>query len=194
MATCDFLLASAIAADCSNPQVGGLESDAVIINRADVDFDSCVRDSANPSIVSTLALKSGKTGFAVTQMGNTPFTGSNHAFVAGTYRNKFNKVSAFLVPDHSPACSKNIIDQLANGDFVVVVKNKYAGSDSKAKYEILGYEAGLKATEMTRDPYSEDSDGGWLVTLTETGAPTSGVFLYDTDASTTAAAYNSLLS
>lgn len=186
-------MAAAIAADCSNPQVGGVEADGIIINRSQVDFDSCVRDTANPSLISTLALKSGATGYAISQMGKQPFNGTNTAFVSGNNKNKFNKVVSFLVYDHSPACSHNIIDQLANGDFVVILKNKYAGSDSKAKYEIFGYEAGCKQTEGSRDPYSEDTDGAWAITLTETGAPTSGVFLYNTDASTTAAAYEALL-
>lgn len=190
--TCDYLLASNIGVDCSNPQVGGMESDGVIINRADVDFDSCARDATNPNILTTLALKSGKTGYEIKQIGNNPFNGSNASFVAGTNKNKYNKVVSFLVYDHSPAACHNIIDQLGNGDFVVVLKNKYKGSDSKATYEVFGFEAGCKQTEGTRDPFSEDTDGAWAVSLTETGAPTSGLFLYDTDASTTAAAYAAL--
>lgn len=193
MPSCDSLLAAAIGFDCSNPQVAGIETDGCIINRKDIDFDASTRDSQNPNLLTNLALKSGKTGFSITQVGNQPFNGSNAAFVQGNFRNKFNKVVSFLVYDHSPACCHNIIDQIANGEFVVVLKNKYAGTDSKAKYEVFGFEAGLKQTEGSRDPYSEDTDGAWQITMQETGAPTSGLFLYKTDASTTEAAFESLI-
>lgn len=193
MPSCDYLLAAAIGSDCAKPQVGGIEADGCIMNRKDIDFASLARDSQNPSIVTNLALKTNKTGYPIVQIGNNPFSGSNIAFAAGSFKNKFNKVVSFLVYDHSPACTHDIIDPLANGEFVVILKNKFAGTDDKAKYEIFGLEAGLRQTEGTHDPFSEDTDGAWQVTLQETGAPTSGVFLYKTDASTTEAAYESLM-
>lgn len=186
--TCDKLLAMDIAPDCSNPHTGGLEADGVIINRADIDFDACVREG---NIISTLALKSGKHGFAVSQMGNNPFTGSNTAFTAGTYINKFTKQVNFMVFDHSAECSEKIIDQLANGHFVVVLKNSHAGADKKSRYEVFGFESGLKMTEGARDPYSEDTEGGWAVALQET-APTSGMFMFTESIAATTAAFEAL--
>lgn len=186
--TCDKLLAMGISPDCDNPQVGGLEADGVIINRADIDFDASTRTG---NIISTLALKSGKHGFPIFQQGNNPFTGSNATFTAGSFLNKFTKKVNFVVYDHSAECCSKIIDQLANGQFVVVMKNKYAGSDSKSKYEVFGYEAGLKQTEGSREPYSEDTEGGWSVSLQEV-APTSGIFLYSTSITATEAAFNAL--
>lgn len=188
MPTCDKLLAMAISPDCSNPQVGGLEADGVIINRADIDFDASSRTG---NTISTLALKTGKKGFPIFQQGNNPFTGSNVAFTSGSFLNKFTKQVSFVVYDHSAECCNKIIDQLANGTFVVVMKNKYAGSDSQSKYEVFGYEAGLKQTEGSRDPYSEDTAGGWSIALQEV-APTSGIFLYSTSLTATEAAFNAL--
>ena len=190
MANCDKLLAMAIAPDCNNPHVGGFEADGVIINRAAVDFDACVREK---NIITTLALKSGKKGFEVYQTGNNPFTGSNTAFVAGTYINKFTNQINLLVFDHSAECCENVIDQFANGQFIAVLKNKHVGSDGKSKYQVYGYESGLRMTEGTHDQYSEDTDGGWAIALQET-APTSGLFLYNTSISATDAAFESLKS
>ena len=187
---CDKRLAMAIAPDCDNPHVGGMEPDGVIINRADVDFDACVREK---NIISTLALKSGKKGFEVYQTGNNPFTGSNSAFAAGTYINKFTHQVNLLVFDHSAECSEKVIDQFANGQFIAVLKNKHAGADGKSKYQVYGYEAGLRMTEGTHDQYSEDTEGGWAIALQET-APTSGLFLYSTSISATDAAFESLKS
>lgn len=190
MATCDKLLAKGIAPDCNHPQVGGMEADGVIINYADIDFDASTR---NGNVISTLALKSGKKGFEIFQQGNNPFTGSNVAFTAGAMLNKFTKQVNFVVYDHSAECCSKIIDQLANGSFVVVLKNKYAGADSQSKYEVFGFEAGLKQTEGSRDPYSEDTEGGWSIALQEV-APTSGLFLYSTSMTATEAAFKALAS
>lgn len=191
MAECDWAIAQNIAEDCDNPQTRGLEADGIIINRKDIDFASCVKDPTNPNIVKTLALKTGTKGYSVAQSGATPFTGTQTAFAAGTYRNKFNKDVQFVVLDHSADAAHNIIDQLANGSFVLVLKNNYNGSDGKSKYEIVGYESGTRQTEGTRDPYG-DADGGWIVKLQEV-APTSAIFLFDTDESTTDSAVASLL-
>lgn len=187
---CDKLLAMAIAPDCNNPHVGGMEADGVIINRADVDFDACVREG---NIITTLALKSGKKGFEIYQTGNNPFTGSNSAFAAGTYINKFTHQVNFLVFDHSAECCEKIIDQFANGQFITILKNKHVGADGKSKYQVYGYESGLRMTEGTHDQYSEDTEGGWAIALQET-APTSGLFLYNTSIAATDTAFESLKS
>lgn len=187
---CDKRLAMAIAPDCDNPHVGGMEPDGVIINRADVDFDASVREK---NIITTLALKSGKKGFEIYQIGNNPFTGSNSAFAAGTYINKFTHQVKFMVFDHSAECCEKVIDQMANGQFIVVLKNKHVGSDGKSKYQVHGFESGLRMTEGTHDQYSEDTEGGWAITLQET-APTSGLFMYNTSISATDAAFESLKS
>jgi hypothetical protein len=47
---------------------------------------------------------------------------------------------------------------------------------------------------MTNEKYSEDTDGGWLVTLQENSAPKSALFFFNTDSTTTAAAYEALKS
>ena len=185
------MLAQNIAPDCDNPQVGGIENEAIIMNRADIDFSALVKDTNNSAIVKTLALKSGKQAYIVLQMGATPFSGTQTAFTAGTYRNKNTKDVQILVPDHSPDVCKNVIDNIANGVFVVIVKNKYKGADGKGKYEIYGLEGGLRQVEGTRDPNSTDTDGGWLVKLQEV-APSSGIFLWNTDETTTDAAYEAL--
>ena len=190
MNNCDKLLAMGISPDCSNPHVGGYEADGVIINRVAVDFDASSREG---NIISNLALKSGKKGFEIYQIGNSPYTGSNTAFTSGTYINKFTHQVNFLVFDHSAECCQNVIDQMANGQFLVVMKNKHAGSDGKSKYQVYGFESGLRMTECTHDQYSEDTDGGWAIALQEV-APTSGLFLYSTSITATEAAFQSLKS
>lgn len=191
--TCESLLAADISFACEDLGVAGLEQDAIIINRKDVDFASCVIDNSNSNIITTLALKSGKYGWSCIQYGNTPFTGTQSALEVGTYRNTFTHTLNLVVLSNTPDAAHDIVDGFANGTFVVVVRNKFKGTANKAEYQVYGYGQGLHPVEITNDKYSEETNGGWLVSLQETGARESAMFFYDTDAATTAAAYDNLL-
>lgn len=189
---CDFKLAKDIAGSCESPQVAGLKNTGYLINFDDIDWDALTKDQTNAKIVASLNLLSGKRAYKVIVPGNTPFTGTNAALAAGTYRNKFTKTANIVVLDSGPDVAKNIIDQLANGRFVFIFENKYAGADKKNTFEIYGLETGLVATEMTNEKYSEETDGGWAVTLVETGAPSSGLFFFNESITATRAALTSL--
>lgn len=186
--TCDFALAQDIALDCENPQLQGLKNNAWLINYDDIDWDTLEKTD---NVVSTLALSQNR-AYTVFVPGKTPFTGTQAALTTGTYRNKFSKTASIVILDSGPDVSKNVIDQLANGKFVFIFENKYKGADDKNTFEIYGLEQGLTASEMTNEKYSEDTDGGWAVTLIEENAPSSGIFLFNTDVATTRAAIESL--
>lgn len=190
---CDFKLAQDIAGLCESPQIAGLKNIGYIINYDDIDWDTLTKNESNPNIIETLLLQSGKRAYKVIVPGNTPFTGTQAALATGTYRNKFTKTASIVVLNSGPDVSKNIIDQLANGRFVFIFENKYQGEDKKNTFEIYGLEQGLSATEMTNEKYSEDTDGGWAVTLEETNAPTSGLFFFKESITATRAALASLV-
>ena len=189
---CESLIAKAIDFACDDIIVRGLESDGPIINRSDIDFAATVFDAQNPNIIKTLVLKTGKKGYEVNQLGNTPFTGVQSTLEVGTYRNTWTHAIPIVVLSNTPDVAHNIIDGLSNGTFVVILRNKFKGSTGDAEYQVYGYTQGLVASEGTNDKYSEDTDGGWIITLQETGARMSAMFLFNTDAETTAAAYESL--
>ena len=189
---CESLIAKAIDFACDDIIVRGLESDGLIINRSDIDFAATVFDAQNPNIIKTLVLKTGKKGYEVNQLGNTPFTGVQSTLEVGTYRNTWTHAIPIVVLSNTPDVAHNIIDGLSNGTFVVILRNKFKGSTGDAEYQVYGYTQGLVASEGTNDKYSEDTDGGWIITLQETGARMSAMFLFNTDATTTAAAYESL--
>lgn len=195
---CKYLLSQDIAYDCKDPIVGGVEPNGVIINRDDIDFANVKFDDNNPNIITDLPLKN--KGYKILQGGKTPFTGTNTAFVEGTYVNTFTHQVSLVVLDNGADVAKNIIDGLANGEFVIVLENNYKGlnkGDGKkgsAAFQIYGYFQGLHATEISNDKYSEDTDGGWLVTLEETKSPKSGMFLFKTDYEGSKAAFDALTS
>lgn len=191
---CESLISAAIQFDCEEISVRGMEADGVIINRDDIDFAACVIDDKNGNIIKTLALKSGKTGYAVAQLGNTPFTGLVSNLNVGTYRNTWTHEIPIAVLANDPTVARDIIDPLSNGNFVLVLRNKNKGENGEGEFQIFGYHQGCRASAGTNEKYSEDTEGGWLITLQEQNAPKAGMFLWNTDAATTRSQYDSLTS
>ena len=192
MGLCDEILKKAIAIDCENPITKGLEANGVIINRQDVDFAATVLDATRKNIIKTLVLKTGKKGYEVYCPGSTPFTGTKISLEKGTYKNTWTVDLPLVVLDNGPEVCEDIIEGLANGEYVVILRNKHKGSDGNAEYQVYGYYQGLRAETIENDKYSEDTDGGWSVALKETGAPKAGMFFFNTDKKTTDAQFATL--
>lgn len=193
MAQCDSMIAKDIEQSCENPIVRGLEADGIIINRADIDFSASSFDNTAKNIVKQLVLKTGKKGFKVVQMGNTPFNGAASNMEVGTYRNTWTHEIPIAVLDNGPEVCEKIIDGLANGSFVLILKNKHKGADGKAEYQVYGYYQGLTCSAGVNEKYSEETDGGWLMTLQEQRSPKSALFYFNTDSSTTETQFKALL-
>lgn len=191
--TCESLISKDIVIDCNEQVTKGMESDAAIINRDDIDFSKTVFDDENPNIIKQLVLKKGKKAYKVVQQGSTPYTGTKSELNVGKYRNSWNHEIPIVVLANTPDVCANIIDGLANGKFVLIVRNVSKGTDGKAEYQIFGYAQGLKASEGSNEKYSEDTEGGWLITLKEEQTPKCAMFFFNTDSETTATQYESLL-
>lgn len=189
---CNSLIAQDIEANCDNLGIKGLEPDGKIINRSDIDFSATTFNAGNDAIIESLVLKTGKTAYDVSQLGNTPFTGLVQNLNIGTYINTWTTDIPIAVLANDPTVTKNVIDVLSNGEFVLILKNKAHGTSGNAKYQVFGYAQGCRASEGTRDAYSEDTEGGWLITLQEANHPKSAMFFFDTDEATTDAAYAAL--
>lgn len=188
--TCESLIAQDIKIPCEEQVTKGLESDGLIINRNDIDFAKSV---VNGNVIESLVLKAGKKAYEIRQDGANPFTGTKTELNVGTYRNRWKNTVSVVVLANTPDVCGNVIDGLANGKFVVILRNLSKGSDGKAEYQVYGYAQVLKAATGENDKYSDDTEGGWLVTLEEESVPKSAYFFYDTSSETTAAKYQSLL-
>lgn len=186
MNLCEKLLAGCIGADCDNPVFAGMEPKAWIFNKSEIasfTYDA-TSPKPNPNLITDITMKTHEvqgqdvayTGYTISQLGKQPFNGTNTSLTEGNTSNKFTENFAFVVPDNSPAAAM-LLDNIANGKFVVVVKNEYTGSDGRGQFQVFGAKKGLTATAMERDAYSEDNDGGWAVTLTAENTPNSALFL-----------------
>lgn len=97
-----------------------------------------------------------------------------------------------VVLDNGPEVCEDIIEGLANGEYVVILRNKHKGEMGNAEYQIYGYYQGLRSETIENDKYSEETDGGWTVALKETGAPKAAMFMFNTDSKTTATQFVTL--
>lgn len=181
MSTCDQLLKSSIVENCNEPLTEGVEKVGVIINRADLDLN---RLAINGNTIETLPLKPEAKVFEIYQRNNA-FTGTNSAAVVGTYRNSTTHQVNFVIFDNGADVSQHIIDPLFNGEFVILLENKYKGLQKTKKgssaFQVYGLHTGLKLSAATQEKYSEETGSGWNVTMEETRAPKSGIFLWKTD-------------
>lgn len=194
---CDYLLTQDIQASCTDPVNPGLEQNGVIINRAELDFDAITFDPSRGNVISAMAMLSGKKAYKIKVLGNTPFSGTGTSFVAGNYQNTFTHTVQFVVLDNGPDVCESVIDALANGKFIIILENNFKAlgketNKGDAAFQIYGYNQGLVASAIENDKYSEESNGGWLVTMQETKAPNSGMFLYAGSYASSKAVFDSL--
>lgn len=197
MGVCDYLVKKDLALNCDDPITPGFEQEGVIINRRDVDFSASAFNTTRKNVLETLALKSQKKGYKIQVLGSTPYTGTNTALAAGTYRNTFTNTLAIVVLANDPDVCADIIDGLANGEFVVILENKHKSLQKEenpgdSAFQVYGWYNGLKASEISNDKYAEETDGGWSISLQETKVPKSALFLFKTDYDTTKTAVDTL--
>lgn len=192
MPSCESLITKNIDINCETPVTRGVESNAVIINRSELDISKAVFSADKKNVLETLVMKAGKKGYQAFVPGKTPFTGVKTSLNVGTYVNTFNNEFPIVILDNGPDVCASIIDGLANGTFVVVFENKHKGAASDAAFQVLGFYQGLTATTLENDKYSEETEGGWKAVLTEERAPKSGLFLFKTDYQATKTLFDSL--
>lgn len=183
--------------DCNNPMVPGLEREAVIINREDIDWANVTYSATEPNVVTELPIVTGARGYRLTLPTKNPFNGTGVEMVSGDTINDFTNTFVATIMDNSPEVNSAIIDGLANGTFIVVFENKHkklnqAENPGSAAFQIMGMYTGLNASALSNGKYATETKGGWLITLTEVNAPLSAVFLYNNDYATTKTLFNNL--
>lgn len=186
MGICQKAIAKAISSNCINPLFTGKAQRGFIINKADL-----ASYTASDNIISAITLATGAHAYAVEIDSKAPFQGTVTALEAGDIRNAFTNTVVFHVPNDGANFRKDIVDNLANGKFVVIVENEWQGSSGDNAFSVYGVQKGLVAGD---GDFTEDADnGGWTFTLTEQGVPKSGWYFWSSDYATTVAALEALL-
>lgn len=194
MALCDINLTQDIYAIECNPATGatnlsvkGVKRNGLIFNRADFDPDPSerVKVQRGGNCYSVLPLLEGKRGYHITQPSNNPFEGTKTEASKGKYVTTFNHTLQFVILNHGNFTAA-LVDALANGEFVVMLEpnqsNAHPASETdpiiavNGAWEVYGLDNGLKLETAVRELYNDDTLAGWLVTMTETGAPNAATF------------------
>lgn len=145
--------------NCNTKPKAGMEVTILIGNRTEI--SSLGYNASNAYIVESITMVTGKKFWK--------FQGIKQSNVFETtmqrlkYFNGWNHGGSFLIFDNSGATVKQITDEIANGDFVVIVENKNKGADGEMAFEMHGFGCGLVATEIKRAPQDQDTQGAWFI-------------------------------
>lgn len=173
---CNVNLQNDILEDCDNPIFSGMNATAIIINKNDI--KSVVRDVDNRRIIRSITFNSYKHAYRLVNFRQNPFTGTKTELEVNDTRNTFTRTFSAVIPTDGWNASKEIIDPLANGKFVVLVKNDWEHVTTAGyvdnKWQVYGIDRGLTASSLSQTKY--ENNDAWLVELTETAVSNSGVF------------------
>ena len=190
MADCTQKLTADLLIDCDNLPVGGLEVNAWIFNKTDIDRSAVTFDASNKISMTNFQLLSAKVGFKLE--GIKQSNAKNYALVPkenlpDKWLHQFNGIIF-----NPTAANKLQLNSLSEGGrYVVVVEQLWKGSADASAFEVLGYNVGLKLTESVNNSVENDN-GITLVLASEANYEETNVpyTLLDIDYATTKAAYD----
>ena len=157
-------LTANLALDCAKPRIKGYEQVGIIILKSDIDLATTSVDATNPRIITSLALKAAKKAAVIYNSKNTPLPFNGTQAVYNREADAYDKTVQFYYEGIGGAVSKNAIEPLKDGDYVVVLerKQKYgAGS-----FQVFGWQKGLSAGNDGGAQVQDEETGYWLITMT----------------------------
>lgn len=170
MYSCVGNLAGSIKMDCAHPLEGGYTGRAIILPESAVLAGLVLtRDASNPRIVKGISFADqgddmGTYGYAVDNVTMTPFDGSSTTGNGDAGYPKFVKAMAIRIPERGAAVSKNVIEPLAFGRFVMIVEKEDKVGDGSI--EIIGLQSAMRCTDPSTITRQETANGGaWSATL-----------------------------
>lgn len=130
--------------DCDNKPIAGLETRALMANRADIDFAAIVR-SADGTTITNLPMIGAAVGFPIDDIKN--LNNANSEFVKGEMDNAHKHSFLGRIFNLDPA-SLVTVNALADGaEVVIIVESKYKGTDQASAFKIFGLDVGLTMQE-----------------------------------------------
>lgn len=187
MYSCIGDLAADIKMDCNHPLEGGYTGRAIILPESALNGLTLTRDASNPRIVKGIAFDEGEDmstyGFLVDNVSMTPLDGSSTTGNGDAGYPKFVKAMAIRIPERGAAVSKNVIEPLAFGRFVMIVEKEDKVGDGSI--EIIGLQSALRCVDPSTISRQETANGGaWTATL-QCSEQFAEVVYFNTDYDTT---------
>lgn len=189
MPNCAPKLTADVLFDCADKPKKGLDGGrAVIINFEDIDRAGSTEALA---VISDLVLNAGTTGFAAEWFKDLASVNSafapNTEDIDGFLHNFLCRISS------SSAENAERARELSQGRFVVVVETRYKGTANAEAFKVMGWENGVKLSELTWNTIENSGSVPYIV-ATEEGDVESypyNVFL-ETDYATSKATFDAL--
>lgn len=153
---CDGILSGDILVDCLNPMVSGLEVNVLLINHGDLDKVASTFLAANPTQMTNLQLKSGKTAFlleGVKQINQLGF----ELVQKETSRDAFKHMFSGMIFSISAENKAKMYD-MVGGLFAVVVELKWKGTLGVDAFQIGGFDRGLRLTALKWSSKENDAN------------------------------------
>jgi len=190
MASCTEELTADILLDCDNLPIAGLEVNALIFNKNDIDRTAVTFDVTNNILVTNFQLLSGKTGYKIE--GIKQSNAKNYSLVVNEnlpdkWLHQFNGIVFNPTADNK----KQLNDLSKDGRYVVIIEQLWKGANDASAFEVLGYNVGLKLTESVNNSV-ENANGITLVLASEAGYEETDVpyNVLETDYTTTKTAFD----
>ena len=157
-------LTANLALDCAKPRIKGYEQIGLIILKSDIDLALSTVDATNPRIITELKLKSAKKAAVIYNSKNAPlpFNGTQTAY--NREADAYDKTVQFYYEGIGAHVSKNAIEPLKDGDYIVVLerKSKYG----EGSFQVFGWQKGLSAGNDGGAQVQDEETGYWLITMT----------------------------
>ena len=157
-------LTANLALDCAKPRIKGYEQIGLIILKSDIDLALSTVDATNTRIITALTLKSAKKAAVIYNSKNTPlpFNGTQTAY--NREADAYDKTVQFYYEGIGGTVSKNAIEPLKDGDYVVILerKSKYG----EGSFQVFGWQKGLSAGNDGGAQVQDEETGYWLITMT----------------------------
>ena len=168
MSLCGRVSGNIVGADCSDIIQPGVESEAYIINLADIDRATSTVDS--DGMITNIAITTVGAAAYLVQTLERGLRGEV-ALVKGTYVSSYDHKVGIKIFDNSPLIKKGI-DNLEKGKYCIILKNKYLKSSAvspelvgQTVYEAYGWTQGLQAMEITRATDDNELKSGYNIVM-----------------------------
>lgn len=190
MADCTAEITANILLDCDNLPIAGLEVNALIFNKEQIDRSATTIDGVVSTKMTNFQLLSGNTGYKIE--GIKQSNAKNYSLVVNEnapdkWLHQFNGIIF-----NPTAENKEQLQNLSrDGRYVVIIEQLWKGASDESAFEVLGYDVGLKLTESVNNSV-ENQNGVTLVLASEAGYEETNVpyNLLETDYATTKTAFD----
>lgn len=138
---CAKIAAGLTAAECGKMATAGTGTKVVLMNYDDIDKAS---STVSSGVCTSLVLAADKLAYLFESIDKA--TTGEATFAKGTYIDSYDHAVTLriFIKDQT---SKNFINSLTNARVVAIVENRATGASGNTKYEVYGWDSGLKLSE-----------------------------------------------